>query len=69
MNTQTATVKMTFAPSGKIEVVVNGVKGPACTKATEALAKLGQKVKDVHTEDYDRDPDFGLVSSDGLSMG
>lgn len=69
MNTQTATVKMTFSPAGKVEVVVNGVKGASCTRATEVLAKLGEKLKDIHTEDYDRDPDFGLAASDGLSMG
>jgi len=68
MNTQTATVTMTFSPTG-VSIKVSGVVGPACALVTKPLEKLGQKVKDIHTADYDRDPDFGLVSSDGLSMG
>lgn len=67
MNTQTATVKMVFAPD-KITVTVNGVAGKACTKATDILKNLGERTVDRHTADYDRDGDDMLTATDALSM-
>jgi hypothetical protein len=48
-----STVKIRIKPGGKVEISVQGIKGPTCTDITKLLQKaLGETTSEKKTNDF-----------------